>query len=181
MELQNHPMYQTAFKQSIAGARANPLLSLLHNKRDFIVHRGMLAIDSKGIVGTTEGRGIKIAIGFYVSPSETTQEAYARFKDMCKSDRVIRGMAGPDCDSWPIIRREWKIPELPETELLEVAVDAWRATGTLLSQVVAQLGAEELDLSFSCRHDPEIVRTVQFSQREFFLTVDGIDIDTEPA
>ena len=82
MELQNHPMYQAHFKPSIATARSDPLLSLLHKKRDFVVHRGMLEIGSKGIVGTTEGRGIKIAIGFYVSPSETTQEAYIRFKEV---------------------------------------------------------------------------------------------------
>jgi hypothetical protein len=31
-----------------------------------------------------------------------------------------------------------------------------------------------LDLSFPCRHDPERVKTMEFSQQEFFESVDGV-------
>lgn len=30
-----------------------------------------------------------------------------------------------------------------------------------------------------CRHDPELVRIKRFSQHEFFLEVDGIDLKEE--
>jgi len=177
MELQKHREYQREFKQLIDSLRSNELLSILHKKRDFIVHQGMLEVFSKGYVGTTEGRGIKISITFPVTPHETTQEAYERFKDLCRKDKFIRGMAGPDCDSWPMIRREWKVTEFPDKELLELSVDAWQLVGEVMSQIVIKLGGERLDLSFSCRHEPEKVKTVEFSQQEFLKSVDDIDID----
>ena len=177
MELQNHSQYRSDFKPIIDSFLSNKLMSLLHKKRDFIVHQGMLDILSKGSVGTTEGRGIKISIGFNVAPHESTQEAYERFKSLCKNDGVIRGLAGPDCDSWPMIRREWRIQEIPEDELLELSVNAWRLLGEVISKIVVTLGGEPLDLSFSCRHDPEKVKTMEFSQQEFFKSVDGIEIN----
>jgi len=39
MELQNHGAYLSDFKPLIQSLRANALLSVLHDKRDFIVHR----------------------------------------------------------------------------------------------------------------------------------------------
>jgi hypothetical protein len=177
MELQNHHDYQGKLKPLVDSLRSNDLLSILHDKRDFIVHQGMLEVLSQGCVGTTEGRGIKISIAFPVAPYETTQEAYERFKDLCRQDKTIRGMAGPDCDSWPMIRREWRIPDFPNKELLELSVDAWRLVGDVISQIVVKLGGERLDLSFSCRHEPEKVKTLEFSQQEFFKSVDGIDIN----
>lgn len=172
MELHNQGAYQSDFKPLIQSLRANALLSILHNKRDFIVHRGMLEVMSRGSVGTTEGRGIKISIPFPVAPHESTQEAYERFKDVCRKDEFIRSAAGPDCDSWPMIRREWKIPDIPDKELLELSVDAWRLMGEVLSKIIMKLGGKQLDLSFACGHDPQKVRTVEFSQKEFFMSVD---------
>lgn len=70
MELQNHAHYQSKLKQIIHSINTDDLLALLHKKRDFIVHRGMLELFSKGMVGTTEGRGVKIGIPFHVHPNE---------------------------------------------------------------------------------------------------------------
>ena len=177
MELQNHHAYQSDFKSLINSLDANALLSVLHTKRNFIVHRGMLEVLSKGSVGTTEGRGIKISIPFPVVPHESTQEAYERFKEVCRKDKFIRSLAGPDCDSWLMIRREWKIPDFPDKELLELSVDAWRLVGEVISQIVVKLGGDKLDLSFSCTHELEKIRTIEFSQKEFFKSVDGGEIN----
>lgn len=177
MELQNHQTYKKVFKPLINSLDSSALISVLHKKRNFIVHKGMLEVLSKGAVGTTEGRGIKISIPFPVAPHESTQDAYERFKEVCRKDKFIRSLAGPDCDSWPMIRREWKIPDFPEKELLELSVDAWRLVGEVLSQIVVKLGGEKLDLSFSCRHEPEKVRTLEFSQKEFFKSVDDLEIN----
>ena len=177
MELQNHPEYKNQFKSLINSLKSNELMSKLHKKRDFIVHQGQLEIESTGSVGTTEGRGIKISIPIRVEPYETTQEAYDRFKILCKENKVLRSLAGPDCDSRPMIRREWKIPDFPGVELLELSVNAWKVVGEVISQLVEILGGEKLDLSFSCRHETEKVKTVEFSQSEFFMSVDGIDIN----
>jgi hypothetical protein len=60
MELQNHTHYKSKFKQIIYSVNQDDLLALLHRKRDFIVHRGMLELFSEGMVGTTEGRVSKL-------------------------------------------------------------------------------------------------------------------------
>jgi hypothetical protein len=44
-------------------------------------------------------------------------------------------------------------------------------------KLVKLLGGEYLDLSLPCRHDPAKVRMLQFSQQEFFKSVDGIDLN----
>ena len=177
MELQNHNNFKSAFKPSIDLLHTNELLALLHEKRDFFVHRGMLKVLSKGSVGTTEGRVVKIVMGFHVDSAESTLEAYERFKELCRNDKLIRGLLGPDCDSWPYITREWKIQEFPGIDLLDLSIEAWRLTGEIISKIILDLGGEELDLSFSCRHEPSKVRTVEFNQREFFMSVDGIDVN----
>jgi hypothetical protein len=177
MELQNHANYKTTFKQIIYSINQDGLLSLLHKKRDFIVHRGMLELSSEGMVGTTEGRGVKIGIPFRVHPNEASTDAYERFKNICRQDKFIRGLAGPDCDSWPCIVRYWRIQEFEGLDLLDLSVSAWRKVGGGLSELVKLLGGESLDLTLSCRHDPAKVRMIEFSQEEFFKSVDGIDIN----
>jgi hypothetical protein len=136
----------------------------------------MLDLLSSGMVGTTEGRGVKIGIPFEVLPYESSNDAYERFKNVCRTNKFIRSLAGPDCDSWPCIIRYWKIREFPDSDLLDICTAAWRKMGAILSKVLEVLGGEELDLSLSCCHEPEKVRMVEFSQREFFMSVDGIDL-----
>ena len=80
MELQNSPEYRKVYKPIIDTLKSDELLSLLSKKRDFIVHQGMSNVLSSGVAGTTEGRGIKMAVGFKVEPYETTEEAYEKFK-----------------------------------------------------------------------------------------------------
>ncbi len=177
MELQNDPAFRNTYKPLIDSIRSNALLAKLSKQRDFIVHQGMLDVLSTGQIGTNEGRGAKIAFGFRIAPHESSDEAYERFKELCRSDKMFRGMSGPDCDSRPCIWREWKSQDFPDTELLELAISAWRLMGEVISRIVVLNGGEELDLTFSCRHDPERVKMKVFSQADFFLSVDGISLD----
>jgi hypothetical protein len=177
MELQNEPAYKTGFKPLIDSMKKNELFEKLSKHRDFIVHRGMLDVLSTGQAGTTEGRRVKIAFGFNIAPDESSDDAYERYKNACRSSKVFRGMAGPDCDSRPCIWREWKIQDFPDTELLELAISAWRLVGEVISRVIVLRGGDELDLSFSCRHDPERVKMKVFSQADFFRSVDGVQLD----
>ena len=71
------------------------------------------------------------------------------------------------------------ILEIPGRDLLEVAFDAWTLVGQLLSETVVALGGDPLDLAMPCRHAPELIRIKRYSQREFFMSVDGIDLDEE--
>src|SRR5207245_10349977 len=95
---------------------------------------------------------------FKVHPTESSEDAYERFKNLCRLDKFIRDLAGPDCDSWPcIVRivRYWSIKEFQHLDLLDLSIAAWRKAGEVLSELVKLLGGECLDLSLSCRHDPE--------------------------
>ena len=179
MELQNKSDYRIHVKPIVDSAYGDPLLRLLHRKRDFIVHHGMLEVLSTGMVGTTEGRALKLGARFPVSPEESSDEAYERSEHVCRQRPEVRALAGPDCNSWPCIRREWKIQEFRDTELLDLAVDAWHLTGSVVSRIVEHLGAEALDLSLPCRHDPERVRMREYSQERFFERVDGINIGAQ--
>lgn len=176
MELQNHEAFQTTLKPIIDTLKSDQLFGQLSKQRDFIVHQGMLDVLSSGQVGTTEGRGFKMAIGFNVSPQESSEEAYERYKEACRRSKEFRGAFGPDCDSRPCIRREWKLSTFPEVEALDLAITGWRTAGEVISKIVVALGGEALDLSFPCRHEPERVKTRMFSQREFFKSVDGFEI-----
>lgn len=181
MELQNHPDYSHKIKPMIDELLKEKLYSLFKVKRDYLVHRGSLELHSKGMVGTTEGRGFKIGMGFPVSPFESSEEAYQRFKEICKKEKVIRGAFGPDCDSAPCIERTWRIPEYPDEDLLEICISAWQKTGALIGRILEVLGAEPLDYSLPCRHALGKVNLKIFSQRDFFRDVDGIEIAPEHA
>ena len=177
MELQNRPDYQGQIKPRLDELRADPLFSLLSNKRDYVVHRGMLDVHSSGRIGTTEGHGFKIGFAFSVGPWESSEEAYARFTEVCRSDKEKRRMMGPDCDSWPMLQRKWVLPDLPDEDFLSIAITAWRTCGTKLSEILVHLGGEALDTELRCAHDPERVRSKEYSQAEFFRLVDGINLD----
>jgi hypothetical protein len=171
MELQNHQDYREKIKPIVDRLREDPLFRKISGRRDFLVHRGMLETRSEGMIGTTEGRGFKFGFRFNLYPFESSDAAYERFKAICREDRDIRELMGPDCDSWPCVYREWKTDDFDE-ELLEVAVNTWKAIGKTLTDIVEHLGAGPLDLSLSCRHEPERVKMREFSQRDFLEAVD---------
>ena len=174
MELQNHPDYRSVIKPHIERLKLDPLFTLLSKTRDFIVHRGRLDILSQGVIGTTEGRGWKISLSFPVASHESSDQAYHQFQQVCRAEPFVRSAWGPDCDSWPMLRREWRIPEFPDNDILDIAVSAWRTSGQVLSDIVVHFGGESLDLELACRHEPEKVRTRQYSRTGFETAVDGI-------
>lgn len=176
--LERHESARRSIKPQLKALEATPLFSVLKVRRNFIVHHGMLAVQSKGSVYTMEGSKVKLSFPFRVETWESSDEAYERYKDACRNDKFWRGI-GPDCDSSPAIVRTWLIPQIPDRDLLEVAFDAWSLVGQLLSEAVIALGGDPLDLTMPCRHVPELVRIKRYSQHEFFLSVDGIDLDEE--
>ncbi|WP_186066382.1 hypothetical protein [Burkholderia gladioli] len=177
-DLQRHPEVRARIKAPQDTVFSNDLFNILGKQRDFIVHHGALNLKSRGLIGTTEGRKIKLSFPFAVQPWETSNEAYERYKEMCRTDKFLRSL-GPNCDSAPALWRTWMIPQFPDRDLLDAAFEAWTLLGGLLSGAVEAFGGEKLDLSMPCRHDPNRVRIKRFSQQEFFMSVDGIDLEAE--
>jgi len=177
-DLQRHGAARKAIDTQLDKLMRNALFQVLQKKRDFIVHHGVLALQSKGAVYTMEGATVKLTFPFPVAPWEPSDDAYERYKEVCRHDKFWRGI-GPDCDSSPAIVRTWMIPQFAGRDLLEVAFEAWTLTGQVLSATVVALGGEPLDLALLCRHEPALVRMKRYSQKEFFMSVGGIDLDEE--
>jgi len=171
--LEKHKSVHATIKPKLKELKATPLFSVLTLRRNFIVHQGMLAVQSHGAVYAMEGNKVKLGFPFRVETWESSDDAYERYKNACRTDKILRGL-GPDCDSSPAIVRTWMIPQIPNRDLLDVAFDAWTLLGQLLSDAVIALGGEPIDLTMDCRHTPALVRIKRYSQREFFLSVDGI-------
>lgn len=176
--LERHESVRRAIKPLLKKLEETNLFKALKARRNFIVHQGMLAVQSKGAVHTLEGDKVKLGFQFRIDPTESSDEAYERYKEICRRDKVIRGL-GPDCDSSPAIIRTWMIPQIPDRDLLEVAFEAWTLVGQVLSAAVVELGGDALDLSMPCRHEPARIRVKRYSQREFFLSVDGVDLEED--
>lgn len=179
MTTQKSPELRKRITPALEALRSSDLHRILTKRRDFLVHQGMLQLESHGSAGTTEGRKVKISFPFRVNPWESSDEAYVRYKEVCRTDKMMRSLIGPDCDSAPAIWRTWIIKEFPGRDLLDVVFEAWTRLGEVLSETIQAQGGEPLDLSMSCRHDPELIRIKRFSQREFFLDVVGIDLEEE--
>lgn len=178
-DLQQHPEVREAIEPLRSKLHQNELFVTLKKRRNFIVHQGMLDLQSHGNVRTVEGHRIKMSLPFPVAPYERSDDAYERYKHSCRANRMWRQLSGPDCDSVPAIWRTWMIPQFPKRDLLDVAFDAWTLIGEVLSATVVALNGEKLDLTMPCRHNPESVRLKRYSQQEFFLSVDGIDLKEE--
>jgi len=179
MGTQNRAELRKNIKPAVAALHGSDLYKVLTTTRNFLVHQGMLELESRGGAGTTEGRKVKISFPFSVHAGESSDEAYIRYKEVCRTDQMMRGLIGPDCDSAPAIWRTWIIKDFPGRDLLDVVFEAWTRLGEVLSVTIEARGGESLDLSMPCRHDPELVKVKCFSQRDFFLEVDGIDLDEE--
>lgn len=177
-DLQPHREVRDKIKPLQNVVSQSDLFRKLTKQRDFIVHRGALNPHSRGLIGTTEGSKIKFTWPFVVHPWESSDDAYERYKELCKKDALMRSL-GPDCDSAPAIWRTWLLPVFPDRDLLDVAFEAWTLLGELLSGAVEAFGGQKLDLTMSCRHDPSLVRIKRYSQQEFFLDVGEIDLDEE--
>jgi hypothetical protein len=71
MGLQNEDGFPDWFATARTGLRADPLMKVLFDHRDFVVHRGMLVPDSWGAIGITEGSGINLVFAFRLTRSKT--------------------------------------------------------------------------------------------------------------
>lgn len=166
-ELQNEPGFTAWFKPLKEKLRSDPLLSFLSKQRDHVVHRGMLKPGSRGTIGITEGRGIKLGISMPINPLEDSEYAMVRYLyAVADGDgRDFLGILTPDEDSLPCVQREWRLAPLEE-EIVELAAKAWLAVGEAITATVRWLEAEVPDLSLNCRHSSQQVQFKLFDRKK---------------
>jgi hypothetical protein len=165
MELQNHPGFPAWFKGQREKLRSDPLLRFLSEKRDHVVHRGMLLPGSRGTIGITEGRGIKLGISMPINALEDSAHAMTRYLHAIADGSDFLGILTPDDDSVPCVQREWRLAPF-EGEVVDLAAKAWLAVGEVVTATIRWFGAEVPDLALDCRHSSQRFQFKQFDRRE---------------
>lgn len=168
MDLQNEPDFKSFIKPLVETLRDDALFSTFSKQRDFVVHQGMLDLRSSGTVGSTRGRGIKIGFGFNVLPTENSDDAFRRYAIACRKTPGSASFFGwEDEELFPCIERVWLLNEFGNRDLLELAIEAWRKVGEVISKLVVHFGGEPLDLTLSCGHAPEEIRLRIYSKQDY--------------
>lgn len=166
-ELQNHSGFPAWFKAQKERLQTDPLLRFLSKQRDYVVHRGMLKPGSRGTIGITEGRGIKLGISMPINPFEDSELAMTRYL-YAAADRKggdFLGILVSDDDSLPCVQREWRLAPFEE-EVVNLAAKAWLNVGETVTSTVRWLGAEVPDLSLTCRHSSQRVQFKLFDRKK---------------
>jgi hypothetical protein len=163
MALQNEAGFKAWYADHAQRLQDDPLLELLSKHRDFVVHRGMLQLSSRGTLGITEGRGIKLGLSIPVHPLEDSDAAMERYLRVVAKNGDTFGFLAEDEDSLPCVQREWRLPQL-ESEIVEASAAAWLRLGNTISDVLRWLGADPPPLSLDCRHSSQQVQFKLFSR-----------------
>src|SRR3546814_5692387 len=90
MQIQNHSDLKNAIEPVPKALRDSDLYRVLTTNRNFLVHQGMLDLESRCSAGTTEGHKVKISFPFRVHPWESSNEDYVRYKEVCRTDKMMR-------------------------------------------------------------------------------------------
>jgi hypothetical protein len=172
MALQNDSGFPGWFKERRAQLNHDKLIGLLSKNRDFIVHRSMLVPRSHGMVGITEGRGLKLGLTFPVHPLENSDDAMGRYLKHARKSGDFLGILTPDDDSVPCIYREWKLPEFDD-ELVDVCAKGWLRTGELVQDTLRRLGEKPSPLDLDCRHNSQDVKYRLFDRSSLRKRIGG--------
>jgi hypothetical protein len=158
MGLQNRPGFPQWYREKRDALSADPLVRHLADRRDFVVHRGMLKPRSRGFIGITEGRGMKLGIGVPIDPLSDSDEAMRRYLTAAAAGRDFLELLMDDEDSLPAVERRWGLEPFGDGDLVDLCAKAWLRTGTLVAAVMTELGGPELVPNLDCRHPIDAVR-----------------------
>lgn len=154
-ELQNDDAWRVWYKPMHAALKIDPLISFLSLKRNFVVHQSMLVPKSKGAVGITELRGMKLSCGIPVNPFEDSDEAMNRYLKVAAEHGDFLGLLIRDEDSIPCVHRTWQLEQFDE-EIVALCSKAWLRTGRNITASLQFLGQEIAPYSLNCgRHKSE--------------------------
>lgn len=164
MELQNERGFSDWFKLKRSTLQNDPLMAALAKHRDLVVHKGMLVPNSKGMLGITEGRGMKLGLSFPVHPLEDSEHAMERYLHHVSEHGDFLGVLIQDEDSLPCIQRQWHLEGFDE-EIVDLCAKAWLRLGETISEVLKWLGEEDVPgLSLECRHSSQRVQYKLFDR-----------------
>jgi hypothetical protein len=155
-ELQNEAGFPKWFRDHKQALKADPLIQFLSKSRDIVVHQKMLVPKSKAIIGITEGRGIKLGLGFPINPLEDSDWGMRRYLLATRERGDFLGLLMPDEDSLPCVEREWRLGEFDE-ELINLCSRAWLRVSETLAEILTWLGEVAPSQTLRCRRSHQAV------------------------
>lgn len=165
MTLQNERGFTAWYAPHQKQLKSDQLLRLLAKRRDFIVHQGMLKLNSRAMIGITEGRGMKAGLTIPIHPLQDSDAGMDLYLRLVKERGDRFGFLQADEDSLPCVYREWRLPEF-DSELIDVCAQAWMRTGETIAEVLQWVGAAPLPLSLDCRHSAQLVQFKLYTREQ---------------
>lgn len=144
MELQNNKEISQWLKKEIQHLLENELISTLHKHRDLVVHKSMLLPASKGTVGFTRGKGLKLGLSTPINQMEDSEMAILRYIKFAAKNSDFLGILYMEEDGggeYTCVQREWRLTSFPDTELTQLCADAWKLVAELVFNTAEKLGA----------------------------------------
>ncbi|MHB0805296.1 hypothetical protein [Stutzerimonas nitrititolerans] len=129
----------------------DPLIAFLYKQRDIVVHKEMLKPASRGSVGFTRGRGMKLGLDLPIDPLSDSREAIKKYIYFAAKDTDFMGILYTEEDGggeYTCVQRQWRLSQFPETEITELAASAWEKVAQAFFDVAGEMGAKLIKPTF---------------------------------
>jgi hypothetical protein len=164
---------------------SDPLLSYLFKQRDIVVHQSMLKPLSKGYIGFTRGRGLKLGVGLPIDPLVDSVQAILKYISHAAKSSDFMGILYTEEDGsgeYTCVKREWKMSQFPNIEITQLAANAWEKVAQAFFDIAAAKGAQLIKPTFKLG-DPNIVhfeiyRPEWVNEQLQFFKQESSNIDT---
>lgn len=127
------------------------LIAYLFKQRDVVVHKAMLKPASKGTVGFTRGRGLKLGLGMPIDPLDDSETAILKYIYFAAKDKDFLGILYTEDDGsgeYTCVQREWRLEQFPDDELTALAARAWEQVAKVAYDAANKLGAQVVEPRF---------------------------------
>lgn len=145
MEVQNNKDMVDWLRGERNRLSEDPVVSYLFNQRDVVVHRAMLKPASKGTVGFTRGRGLKLGLTWPIDPLDDSKVAILKYIHFAVKDEDFLGILYTDADGsdeYTCVQREWRLDQFPDEEVTSLAAKAWELVAQVTYEAATRLGAK---------------------------------------
>lgn len=151
MEVQGDRRLTKLVADKKAELSKDPLIGFLYKQRDIVVHKSMLKPASRGSVGFTRGRGMKLGLGLPIDPLSDSEEGIKRYIYHAAKDKDFLGILYTEEDGggeYTCVQREWKLEQFPEDEITKLAATAWEKVAQAFFDVAGEMGAQLIKPTF---------------------------------
>jgi hypothetical protein len=151
MEVQQNKGLSAWLRTEKERLHGDPLIASLFKQRDVVVHKAMLKPASKGTVGFTRGRGLKLGLGFPIDPLDDSEIAILKYIYFAARDKDFLGILYTEEDGggeYTCVQREWRLEQFPDEELTQLAARAWEQVAKVAYEAATKLGAQIIEPKF---------------------------------